>query len=134
MSTRAIIGIKNNEGSITGAWQWNDGGGLTSLLNKKFNTIDKVVELINQGMWNCMFSKKEAEEYEKWLKDNLYKNRNKDIPPHKYMSINGIQLLKDERYYERLPETYKSFDDAIGQDINYLYLFDTDTNKWECFR
>lgn len=28
MSTRAIIGIKNENGTITGGWQWNDGMGL----------------------------------------------------------------------------------------------------------
>ena len=28
MSTRAIIGIENSDGTVTGAWQWNDGMGL----------------------------------------------------------------------------------------------------------
>lgn len=32
MSTRAIIGIQNEDGSITGGWQWNDGMGLAPLL------------------------------------------------------------------------------------------------------
>lgn len=134
MSTRAIIGIKNEDGSITGAWQWNDGSGLISLLNRKFNTIEKTIKLINEGMWSVMYSDKEADEHEKWLKEDLYKNKNEDIQPHKYISINGVQLLKEERYYEKLPEVYKSFKDAIGQDINYLYLFDANINKWKCYR
>lgn len=38
MSTRAIIGIQNENGSITGGWQWNDGMGLAPLLCRQFNT------------------------------------------------------------------------------------------------
>lgn len=42
MSTRAIIGIQNNDGTITGAWQWNDGMNIASLLKREFDTLEKV--------------------------------------------------------------------------------------------
>lgn len=134
MSTRAIIGIKNEDGSITGAWQWNDGGNLTSLLNKNFNTIEKATEIINEGMWSTMFTNKGAEKHERWLKDELHKEENENIPPRQYTKIYDIQLLKHEGYYQRPPARYESFEDAMGQDINYLYLFNKNTNKWERYR
>lgn len=45
MSTRAIIGIRNEDGTITGGWQWNDGMGLISLLRKEFDTVERIQEL-----------------------------------------------------------------------------------------
>ena len=61
MSTRAIIGIENSDGTIIGAWQWNDGMGLASLLKSQFDTLDKVQELIKNGVWNNIVSPEDIE-------------------------------------------------------------------------
>ena len=58
MSTRAIIGIQNNDGTITGAWQWNDGMNIASLLRREFDTLEKAQELIKNGVWNNIISQK----------------------------------------------------------------------------
>lgn len=54
MSTRAIIGIQNEDGSITGGWQWNDGMGLAPLLCRQFNTNRKIggVIMTLKEFWN----------------------------------------------------------------------------------
>ncbi len=60
MSTRAIIGIQNNDGTITGAWQWNDGMNIASLLRREFDTLEKAQELIKNGVWNNIISQKKV--------------------------------------------------------------------------
>lgn len=43
MSTRAIIGIQNMDGTITGAWQWNDGMALaTKMLTRQQRKLEKM--------------------------------------------------------------------------------------------
>lgn len=130
MSTRAILGIKLENGTIAGAWQWNDGKGLRPLLNKVFNTIDKATRLIDEGVWSTMFTKKEMEEYEDWLVNELYKGRKEQVPYHSYTDVLGVKLLKQERHENDGPTLYENFEEALNQDINYLYLFDPQTNRW----
>lgn len=130
MSTRAIIGIKNADGTILGAWQWCDGNGLTSLLNKTFNTLEKAMSLINQGMWSTMFTQKEKDKYENWLINDLYKDRPENVPYKSYTYINGLYLLRDKPHENRNPEIYQNYEDAAGQDINHTYLFNPVINKW----
>jgi hypothetical protein len=130
MSTRAILGIKNEDGTILGAWQWNDGKGLLATLNKMFSNIEKATMLINEGAWSVMFTQEEMEEYEDWLVNDLYQGRSNDVPYHSYTDVLGFKLLKHQHHENRAPVVYANFDEAIGQDINYLYLFDKSTNRW----
>lgn len=124
MSTRAIIGIKNPDGSILGAWQWNDGGYLTSILNKKFNTLEKAQALINVGMWSCIYTKRGKKEFEEWCKDNFG-----STTEHKYTELLGMYLRKED-YYDNTPTVYSNYEEMHGQDINHTYLFNPSTNKW----
>lgn len=134
MSTRAIIGIKQANGTIKGAWQWNDGQGMTSILNQNFNTLEKAEELIEEGMWSVIYTKQEASNHENWLKNDLYKGRNEKIPVHSYKELNGMQILRDGHDENRKPCIYSSFKDAKDQDISYIYLFDREKSEWKCFR
>jgi len=134
MSTRAILGIENEDGTILGAWQWCDGAGLSSVLNKTFNTVEKAMLLINEGTWSTMFTQNEMEDYEHWLITDLYKGHESDVPYHSYGDVLGVKLLRYKHHEDKAPVVYSSYDDAIGQDINFLYLFDKDTNKWSMHR
>lgn len=127
MSTRAIIGIENKDGSITGLWQWNDGSCMKKILNKHFNTIEKAKELISLGVINNIFTEEEADGYDKWCKEN---NIKKDGD---YILLHGVKILQQFRHKGKEPETYENIMYAIGQDINYLYLFDEKTNTWSVY-
>lgn len=133
MSTRAIIGIKAENGTILGAWQWNDGAGLVPTLNKHFNTEEKARKLIEVGIWSSMFTEKEKDEYENWLLNDLYKGRPEVAPDRNYVEVCGMYLLQNAHHRKWETQTYADFDDAMGQDINYLYLFDKKTGKWKVY-
>lgn len=127
MSTRAIIGVENKDGSITGLWQWNDGEGLKELLNKHFNTIEKVKELISLGVINSIFTEEEADELDKWFEENNFTKEGD------YILLHGVKVYQEFRHKGKEPETYENIMYAIGQDINYLYLFDEETNTWSVY-
>jgi len=133
MSTRAIIGIEKEGGTILGAWQWNDGGDILLKLNSNFNTAEKAMLLINEGMWGSLFTVAEAEAFERWLIDELYKDKPHQLPIHFYVEILGMKLLKEHHHEGRKPEVYADFADAMGQDINYLYLFDRVAGEWKVY-
>ena len=131
MSTRAIIGIRTTNGAILGAWQWCDGEGMAPMLNKHFPTEEKAMQLINQGMWSTMFTADEKEEYENWLVNDLCKGDASRVSYHSYTEICGMHLLRHEHHENRPPEIYPNLEDALGQDINFLYLFDRESGEWE---
>lgn len=129
MSTRAIIGIKNADGTITGAWQWNDGGKLTRRLNTYFNTFEKAKTLISVGMWSSMFTLNEKIDYQKFLQ-YLDKRYGPSKETKIYRQLGEIYLLQEQRYCQCTPEVYKDYAEMAGQDINHTYLFDTKTCRW----
>lgn len=144
MSTRAIIGIQNSDGSVKGGWQWNDGMDLMPLLKSQFDTIEKVTDLISNGVWNNIVSprdKEVLEHFTKWAKRgdssyyivpvgkcHLLKEKPNDNAEFCFGGDKGIIINADGSM------TYESFEVAIGQDINYLYLFYPDTKKWKMYR
>lgn len=144
MSTRAIIGIQNKDGSIKGGWQWNDGMGLKPLLKRQFNTIEKIEELISNGVWNNIVSPRDKETLElftEWTKrDNseyyiipvgkcyLLKEKPNDNAEFCFGDDEGIIVNNDGSM------TFKNFEIANGQDINCLYLFYPETNEWEVYK
>lgn len=130
MSTRAIIGFKNPDGSIIGAWQWNDGGTITRKLNSHFNTIERAKKLINFGMWSSMFTTAEVDEFEDWLMKTSGKTSDELQPPVQYTYVCGVYLRQHENEWKQKPKLYRNYADMAGQDINHTYLFDTKTNRW----
>lgn len=139
MSTRAIIGYKREDGKFVAGWQWNDGMGLAPLLRKQFDTVEKVNELLSNGVWNNIVSPQNKEIF------NLFSEWTK-IPNSEYylVSVGKCHLLK-----ERPCDTaeycfggdegieikdgmilFDSFEIAYNQDINYLYEFIPENNKW----
>lgn len=131
MSTRAIYGIKQPDGTILGAWQWNDGDIPVAILNMHFDTEEKAKALIQEGMWGSMFfSKKAKDKYKDWLVNNLYQENVDNVPYRNYVLVNDAYLLKEKHHEGRKPEVYADYKEASGQDINHIYLFNPATNKW----
>lgn len=126
MSTRAIIGYKNPDSSITGLWQWNDGAGLLPLLRENFNTFDKVKALVSLGMISCLCTSKEAHELDVWMKSL-------DIDNGRWIAFDNTKAYQDSHHIGRETKVYKDMADACGQDINFLYLFAPDENTWEVY-
>jgi hypothetical protein len=140
MNARAIIGIKNKDGSIKAGWQWYDGKGLKPLLKRQFNTVEKIEELISNGVWNIIIAPKAEEDmglFEEWAKwkefqyylvpvgkCHLLKERPNDNAQFAFSENKDITVNEDGSV------TFKDFETAIGQDIGYLYLFDPETNEW----
>ncbi len=144
MSTRAIIGIHNEDGSIKGGWQWNDGMGLIPLLKSQFNTIGKIEKLISNGVWNNIVSPRDKETL-----DHFMEWTKRDNSDYYLVSVGKCHLLKekpndnvefcfggDEGIIINVDGsmTFEDFERANGQDINYLYLFYPDTEQWKMFR
>lgn len=143
MSTRAIIGIQNTDGTITAGWQWNDGGGLGPLLRRHYNTIDKIQTLINNGVWSTIITPKDKESltlFTDWVKREnsgyyivsagkckLLKQKPNDTAKFCFGGDKGITINNDGSM------TFDNFETAHGQDINYLYLFNPETNKWKTY-
>lgn len=124
MSTRAIFGIQHEDGTITGAWQWNDGDILTSFLNRNFNTLEKAKELIANGVWGTMFTEKEKTDFIECAEKEGW-----DISDTTFLPIGKLFLTK-RAYYDNAPTVYKDYEDMAGQDINHTYIFNPTTNKW----
>lgn len=144
MSTRAIIGIQNNDGTITGAWQWNDGMNIASLLRREFDTLEKTQELIKNGVWNNIISQKSKDplrSFIDWTKransdyylvavGNCYLLKEKpcDTAEFCFGDDEGITVNADGSM------TFETFEVTNGQDINYLYLFYPEANEWKIYR
>lgn len=143
MSTRAIIGIQNKDGSICGGWQWNDGKGLLPLLKNQFDTTEKIIELISNGVWNNIVSPRNKETLEHFKeftkkpdsdyyivsvgKCHLLKEKPNDNAAFCFGSDEGISINSDGSM------TFEDFETADGQDINYLYLFNPETREWNVY-
>lgn len=144
MSTRAIIGIQNADGTITAGWQWSDGMRLIPLLKRQFSTKEKVIELVKNGVWNTIVApndKETLDTFKNWTtrtnsayylvkigKCHILKEKPVDTAAFCFTGDTGV-LVNDDGSLQ-----FKDFATAYGQDINYLYLFYPDKQEWKVFR
>lgn len=142
MSTRAIIGYRRNDGTFIGGWQWNDGMGLAPLLRRYFDTIEKVDELIHNGVWNSISSPRDKDRFEMFKefserpnscyytvevgKCQLLKERPIDNATYCFEGDNGVVI-------ENRAIVYDSFTRVAGQDCSYVYEFDYVTGNWKTY-
>ena len=68
MSTRAIVGYKRSDGTVVGAWCWNDGYDIKKDLKRDFKSLLDVNFLLEVGMFSTIYSKKEYEDFVSWAK------------------------------------------------------------------
>lgn len=123
MSTRAIIGIKEKDGTISGAWNWNNGYDIKESLVKNFRTIEDVRFLLNLGMFNTIYTKKDFEEYEDFLINN-----NIDTSDKQFIRYKNSVITQDSHHRNRAAEQYKDTMDILSQDISIAYIFQN--GKW----
>lgn len=118
MSTRAYIGIRNENGKVTAIYNQSDGGlqNLGHLLRKYFKTEEQVRELLNIGYISSIQDTKFSSFYEsEW----------------KYLStVNGLKV-----HLMPVGEPAEELNDIMdvmkgASMICYAYLFIPEENKW----
>ena len=112
MATRSRIGLELADGAVLSVYHHWDGypEWLGVTLNKKFNTRDKVAELIDGGDISCCDSDSD------W---NLNKVEN------------HVQYYND-RGDNTEPRLDSNFDDYVKNGEEYAYVFTLD-HVWECY-
>ena len=112
MATRSRIGLQLADGNILSVYHHWDGypQWLGVTLNKKFNTRDKVAELIDGGDISCCDSDSD------W---NLNKVEN------------HVQYYND-RGENTEPRLDANFDEYVKNGEEYAYVFTLD-HVWECY-
>lgn len=124
MSTRAYIGIKNENGSVTAIYNQCDGGldNLGHLLRKYFKTEEQVRELLAFGY---ISSVQDMETY------NDCKNSFHSFDDTEWKDLNTISDLKVHLMPKGEPaEDLNDIEDVMGCMICYAYLFIPEECKW----
>ncbi len=116
MATRSRIGLQLNDEAILSVYHHWDGypEWLGVTLNEKFNTREKVAELIDGGDISCCDSDTD------WDRNKLDETR---------------PLYYNERGEKTEPRLDLNFDDYVenpANDAEYVYVFTLD-HEWECF-
>ena len=113
MATRSRIGIQLADDSILSVYHHWDGypQWLGVILNNKFNTREKVAEVIDGGNISCIDSDTD------WDRNQLDETR---------------PLYYNERGENTEPRLDLNVDDYFAAGEEYAYIF-TKENKWECY-
>ena len=117
MSTRARIALQLTEDSFLSVYHHWDGypQWLGVTLNKKFNTREKVAELIDGGdMSSCNSDNVYDYEKQEWVK--------RDPQPEYY----------NDRGENTEPQLHLNIDDYFDVGEEYAYVFTLD-HEWECY-
>lgn len=124
MSTRAIVGVVQKDGTFLGAWQWSDGGTILDILNRKFIEEKEVKDLLSVGAWQIMLGPRQWKEYCDYI------NKQYGWPEPQHIVVNNV-YFKKESYCANKPTVYKNIIDAANEDINYVYVYDSKNHKWK---
>jgi hypothetical protein len=124
MGTRAYIGVKNNNGTITAAYNQCDGGldNLGHILRKHFKSEEQVRELVAFGE---ISSVQDYETYE------YCKNKFSSFDDSEWKDLQNTTDIKVHLMpCSEQPEELNDINEVMGCMINYAYLFDPEENKW----
>ncbi len=113
MATRSRIGLELVDGAILSVYHHWDGypQWLGVILNNKFNTKEKISELLDGGDMSCCDSNTD------WDRNELDEPR---------------PLYYNERGEKTEPRLDLNFDDYMDGGEEYAYIFTLD-HKWECY-
>lgn len=126
MSTHALIGLENRDGTFTGAWVWHDGSveDLGIKLKENFNSVEQVEALLNTS--GNISSIMTADEYF----DYFNTCRNNGYTPKGGMNIDGVHDVILVGATPLKPDVFKDLNEAMGQDINNLFMFHQKDKIW----
>ena len=135
MSTRAIVGVVQNDGSFLGAWQWNDGGYIIDKLNRKFVDDKSVKDLLSVGMWSAMYGAREFKNHFPTARIDTNTNvayiDNRNYIHHALIVNNVFLTIESDELYDKQPRVYKNVEEAFSQDINYIYIYFPQLHRWK---
>lgn len=121
MSTHAIIGQKNDDGSVLGAWCWNDGAHLLTKLGEYVKTLAQAKELIELGQFGCICTPKEKRQMDIVAKAMAIPQEGR----WERLSC-GLWVHQDLHHIiNSHPTLYPTFLEAWHEDAQYIYLFET---------
>lgn len=127
MSTRAIVGYKRIDGTIVGAWNWNDGYDIKNDLKRDFKSLLDVEFILEVGMFSTIYSQKEYEDFVEWAKAEGI-----DISDKVFTKYGKSIISQDKHHIGREPVEYKDIEDVLAQDINVAYIFED--GEWKEYR
>ena len=117
MSTRALIGKENEDGTITAAWCWNDGKDIKKNLVKDFTKNEDLEFLLSLGEFSTIMTKAGMDDFIHFCENTLHC----DLKDKEFINHNKSFVLK-EKHHENKPKVYSDLDEASGQDINVMYI------------
>ena len=127
MSTRAIVGYKRTDGTVVGAWCWNDGYNIKKDLERDFTSLVDVNFLLEAGMFNTIYTEKEYSDFLEWAK-----SENIDLSEKIFIPYGKSIIVQDKRHIDTEPSEYESMEEVMGQDINIAYVFEN--GEWKEYR
>lgn len=121
MGTRAIYCMKYKIGYL-GAWQWLDANNIRlDYLNRHFNNRVAVLDFLKQGEWDVMGTRKNMQSILDGCK----------ATPYRMTECNGVYFVKRPESMKKAPVFYKDLETLLGQDVNFVFMFDSKTHKWK---
>lgn len=127
MSTRAIVGYKRTDGTVVGAWCWNDGYNIKKDLERDFTSLVDVNFLLEAGMFNTIYTEKEYSDFLEWAK-----SENIDLSEKIFIPYGRSIIVQDKRHIDTEPSEYESMEEVMDQDINIAYVFEN--GEWKEYR
>ncbi len=136
MSTRAIIAVPTAKGYKT-SWNWCDSfpDDLGKTLRTKFTTKNLVDELISYHSFEAVYTRSEFESYVRWRAENLIHSDGK-----RFIELsNGCVLSMDIHHGKTVAGSgkygfFRTIDEMLEQDLNYVYVFETESGKWKTYK
>jgi len=127
MSTRAIIALPCKEGYET-CWNWNDGGpdNLGRELRRYFRSLEEVRSLLQTKSFSIICGPNTINDYLQNGDTAVVLPNLRYLLVHPYQG--GVVAGRGKR------AIFKSIQEMLDQDINYVYVFDPETNKWTTYK
>ncbi|MEG1723796.1 MAG: hypothetical protein RR313_00240 [Anaerovoracaceae bacterium] len=134
MSTKAIIGYIQPDGTVVAGWQWYDGSGLLPALRRHFDTVEKIQELVKNGVWSAIITPRHTPDLS-WYQhcsDKYIITKAGKCYIAKKINLNVDFLVEgqDNIKVYKGALIFKNVLTAHGQGAHYFYLFNPKSGKW----
>jgi hypothetical protein len=136
MSTRAIIAVPTAKGYKT-AWCWCNGfpEAIGKTLKTKFTTKAHTEELDSYHSFQTVHTRVEHNRHITWRKkENIH------FEDDKFIELsNGCFLMMQLHNGKTVAGSgkygfFRTIDEMLEQDLNYVYVFETESGKWKTYK